>query len=137
MIRPFVLVLFAWTSIVSGCLDQRRNAQPVYTAISLCEISFAREKANPRLISVRAEFVNAWPHGLVLIDRQCPNKGIQIDFPDTGLDPSVAIIKDHLFQIWRADGTFRGILRRDRGDGRLYLWLQSVVNFESPYYQPE
>jgi hypothetical protein len=114
-----------------------RDRQPVYLPIKLCEIAFHREKVNPKFISIRAEFVNAIPHGLVLIDRTCANKGLQIDFADTGLDPSVALLKDHLGQIWRAEGTFRGILKRDRATGRLYLWLQSVVDFRSPYYQPE
>jgi hypothetical protein len=139
MIRPFVMAFFALASIAgeysADC--QVRKAQPVYTPISLCEISFHPQKANPKFISVHAEFVNATPHGLVLTDRRCANRGLQIDFADTGLDPSVALIKDHLFQIWRADGTFRGVLKRDPDSGRLYLWLQSVANFKSSYYQPE
>lgn len=139
MIRCFVVALFALTSIAAACSAhcQARNAQPVYTSVSLCEISFHRQTANPKLISVQAEFVNGSPHGLVLLDWRCSTKGLRIDFPDTGLDPSVAFIKDHMFQIHRADGTFRGILKRDPGNGRLYLWLQSVVNFESADLPPE
>jgi hypothetical protein len=139
MTGRFVLLLLALAPIVIGysAQSQARNTQPRYVPITLCELSFHHEKANPKYISVDAEYVNAMPHGLVLTDRRCETKGLQIDFADTGLDPSVALIKAHLFEIHRANGTFRGILKRDPVTSRLYLWLQSVVNFQSADYVPE
>src|SRR3954465_2648237 len=112
MIKHFVLASFALIPMAAGYSPpcQAGKAQLAYTPVTLCQISFHRERANPKLISVRAEFVNGFPHGLVLVDPQCPCKGLQIDFPDNGLDPSVAFINDHMFQVHRAEGTFRGML---------------------------
>ena len=95
------------------------------------------KRANPKYISVKAEYVNAAPHGLFLTDRRCPSKALQIDFPDTGLDPSAAFIKDYWWEIHQAKGTFRGMLKRDRDTSRPHFWLESVVNFQSADYLPE
>ncbi len=139
MTRRFVLLMFALASIVIGdsAHSQTRSTQPHYAPVTLCEISFHHERANPKYISVDAEYVNAIPHGLFLRDLRCPDKGLQLDFPDTGLDPSVALINGHLWEIHKATGIFRGMLKRDRHTGRLYLWLESVVNFQPAEYLPE
>jgi hypothetical protein len=139
MTRRFVPLLFALAPVVIGYSgqSQARNTQPLYAPVTLCEISSHHKGVSPKYISVDAEYINAVPHGLFLTDRRCPRKVLQIDFADNGLDPSVALIKDHLLQIHRADGTFRGIIKRDSANGRLFLWLQSVINFQSPDYQPE
>lgn len=139
MTGRFVLLLFALAPIVIGdcAYSQARNKRPRYVPITVCEVSFHHERANPKYISVDAEYMSAIPHGLFLIDRRCAGKALQIDFPDTGLDPSVALIKDHLLQIHRAKGTFRGILKRNRHTSRPYLWLESVVDFQSADYLPE
>jgi hypothetical protein len=138
MTGRFVLLLFALAPIVIGdsIHSQARNVQPHYVPITVCEVSFHDETPNPKYISIDAEYVNAIPHGLFLIDRRCAKKALQIDFPDTGLDPSVELIKQHLSEIHRANGTFRGILKRDHVT-RLYLRLDSVVNFRSADYLPE
>jgi hypothetical protein len=139
MKRRFVLVLLASVPIMirPSAQAQARNAQPRYAPVTLCEISNHKEWVNPKRISLEAEYVNAIPHGLFLIDHRCTGKALQIDFPDSGLDPSVAFIKDHLLGIHRANGIFRGILKRDRVTNRRYLWLQSVVNFQTADYLPE
>lgn len=139
MPRLFVVLLLVSAPLLieSSVQAQTRNTQRLYAHVTLCEVSFHHERVNPRYISIDAEYVAAFPHGLFLTDRRCERKALQIDFPDTGLDPSVAFIKDHLFEIHRANGTFRGILKRDRVTSRLYLWLQSVVNFQSADYLPE
>jgi hypothetical protein len=138
MIRRFVLLLFALSPIViaDSVHSQAREARSSYVPITLCELSFHHEKQNPKYISVDAEYVSAIPHGLYLIDRHCAKKAIQIDFADTGLDPSVAVINDHLWEIQKATGTFRGMLKRHRDTKRLYLWLESVVNFQPAEYLP-
>jgi len=94
------------------------------------------DKVRTKYVSVGAEFVNALPHGLYLRDRRC-KKILQIDFPDTDLDPSVAFLEKHVFELDGATGTFRGVLKRDPATGRVYLWLQSVVNLQSARYLPE
>lgn len=139
MTGRFVTLLFALTSIVIGdpAHSQTRDTQPRYAPETVCGISFHHERANPKYISVDAEYVSAFPHGLYLSDRRCPGKVLLIDFPDTALDPSVALIKNHLGEIHRAKGTFRGMLKRDHGQRRLYLWLESVVNFQPADYLPE
>src|ERR1700757_2406594 len=139
MTGRYVLLLLALAPVVVGYFaqSQARNTQPLYAPVTLCEISSRHKKVSPKYISVDAEYINAVPHGLFLTDRRCPRKVLQINFGENGLDPSVALIKDHLLQIHRADGTFRGILKRDSANGRLFLWLQSVINFQSPDYQPE
>jgi hypothetical protein len=134
-----VQFLFAFAATVIGysANGQAHNTEPPYVPVTLCELSFHRERPNPKHVSIEAEYVSGIPHGLVLIDRRCEGKGLGIDFADTGLDPSVAFIKRHLFEIHRANGTFRGTLKRDRVTGRLYLWLESVVDFRSDDIQDE
>jgi hypothetical protein len=99
MISRFASLLFAMSPIVTGAAahSQARNAQPTYVPVTLCEISFHHEKANPKYISVDAEYVGAIPHGLYLNDRRCTKKALQIDFVDSGLDASVALIRDHMW----------------------------------------
>jgi hypothetical protein len=137
MTHRHVLVLIAFGPILIANPALCQPPAAVYVPVTLCEIGFQHEKANPKHISVDAEYVSAFPHGLFLTDRRCSRKALQIDFPDNGLDPSVALIKAHLFEIHRANGTFRGVLKRDPGTKRLYLWLQSVVNFQSADYLPD
>jgi hypothetical protein len=116
---------------------QAQIEQPRYASVTLCELSFQKGRANPKYVSIDAEFVDAFPHGLLLTDRRCVRNTLQIDFPNSGLDPSVAFIKSHLFEIHRATGTFRGVLKRDQVTRRPYLWLQSVVIFQSADPLPE
>jgi hypothetical protein len=139
MIRRFVLLLSALSPIVIGdsVHSQARNEQASYVPVRVCEISFHHEKPNPKYVSVDVEYVSAIPHGLYLIDRRCASKALQIDFADTGLDSSVAVIRDHLWEIRRANGTFRGTLKRCLDRRRLCLWLDTVVNFKSTDYLPE
>jgi hypothetical protein len=113
------------------------RSDPHYAVVTLCELSLRHRKASPKFISVDAEFVSAIPHGLFLTDERCPRRGLQIDFPSTGLDPSVALINEHLLEIHRANGTFRGMLKIDRSTGRPYLWLESVANFQCSDCLPE
>jgi len=138
MPERLVLFLFAFAPTVIGYSAncQAQNTQTLYVSATLCEVSFHHQKTNPKHISIDAELVNGFPHGLVLTDRRCETKGLGIDFADTDLDPSVEFIKRHLLKFRRANGTFRGTLKRDRA-GRLYLWLESVVNFRSDDIQPE
>jgi hypothetical protein len=123
--------------IVPAAKPQDRKRQPVYAPVTLCEISFHHERVNPKYISVDAEYMSAVPHGLFLTDRRCAKKVFQLDFSRNDPDPSVAFIHNHIFEIHRANGTFRGLLKRDRVTGALYLWLQSVVNFRSADILPE
>lgn len=133
-----VLLSFALAAPRIGLSAQSaaQGETSLYTRVTLCGISFHHERANPKHISVDAEYVSAIPHGLFLIDRRCEGKGLQIDFADNGLDPSVAFIKHHMFEIHRAHGIFRGTLKRGRVNGRLYLWLESVADFRSDDIHP-
>jgi hypothetical protein len=139
MTLRFVLLLFVLAQMMIGpsVQAQARTAHPPYVSIGLCEISFHHEKVNPKYVSINAEFVTAFPHGVFLADQRCPRKALGIDFPDTGLDPSIALLKRHLFEINRASGTFQGVLKRDPVTERIYLWLQTVVNLKSAEYVPE
>ena len=110
----------------------------MYAHVKICGLSFHDEQANPKYVSLDAEYVNATPHGLFLLDRHCPRgKGLQIDFPTTGMDANAARLKNDLWLIVRATGTFRGTLERDRQTGRLCLFVQSVINFQPEYMYPE
>jgi hypothetical protein len=102
----------------------------------MCGINFHRGKVNPKYISVEAEYVNAIPHGVILIDRRC-RRGLGIDFADAGLDTGAATMKDQFLLIRRATGTFRGVLSRDRPSGLLGLTVQSVLNLQSEPFYPE
>jgi hypothetical protein len=113
------------------------SRQPTYVAVSLCQIAFHHESANPQYVSLDAEYVNATPHGLVLIDHACPRRGLQIGFADTGLDANAERLKKHLWGIGRATGMFRGKLYRDRATGMLGLTVQSVLNLQPQFFYPE
>lgn len=74
---------------------------------------------------------------VILLDRRCPRRGLQIDFADTDLDANANMMKHKYFLIARATGTFRGILSRDRVNGRLGLTVQSVLNIQPQNMYPE
>lgn len=101
-----------------------------YKPTSLCAATSHPMKASANFISVDAELLNAMPHGLVLIDEHCREKGLLIDFSRTHLDSSLKLLDDHLYEFQRATGTFRGRIKIDRETRRRYLWLESVVNFK-------
>ena len=101
-----------------------------YKPTSLCEATSRPAGAGANLISVVAELLNAMPHGLVLIDEHCREKGLLVDFSRTHLDSSLKPLEDHLFEFHRATGTFRGRIKLDRETGKRYLWLESVVSFK-------
>jgi hypothetical protein len=139
MMGRLVLLLFALATLVTGFSVQSaaQNASPLYTSLTLCKISFRNEKTNPKFVSLDLRYVNAHPHGMILFDRHCPGKGLEIDFPKTELDPSAAKLRDDLWLISEATGTFRGMLERDQRTGRLCLSVQSVLNFKPKYFYPE
>jgi len=120
MTRRIVLLLLALAPMMirPSVQAQARSMQPHYSHVTLCGVSFHNAKMNPKYISINAEVVSAIPHGLFLTDRRCARNVLQIDFADTGLN--------YLLRVYRATGTFRGVLKRDHVTGRPYLWLQSV-----------
>jgi hypothetical protein len=106
--------------------------------MKLCDVTHhPRRDLIHRRVAIDAEYVNAIPHGLYLLDTSCSRGTLQIDFPDTGLDPSIALLQAHMLEIHKASGTFRGILKIDRRTGRIYLWLESILHLQSPDYIPE
>jgi hypothetical protein len=139
MTKRLVLLLLALGAPGMGLSAQSaaQEGTPPYTPVTLCGISIRHQKVKPKYVSLDAEYVNATPHGLFLIDRHCRGKGLQIDFPKTGLDPGAATLKDNLWIIAQATGTFRGMLERDQRTGRLCLIVQSVLGFRPKYFDPE
>lgn len=118
--------------------SQTQDGTRAYRVLTICDISHHRHRdLIGRRVAIDAEYVNAVPHGLYLLDSSCERGALQIDFPDAGLDPSVALLKAHMFEIHKASGTFRGILKIDRRTGRIYLWLESILNFKTPDHIPE
>lgn len=139
MTRRVGLLLFVLTASEMGFPAQpaAQSLSPLYAPVTLCGISFHHQKADPKYISVEAEFVNAMPHGAILLDHHCPGRGLQIDFPKTRLDPGAATLKQDFWRISRANGRFRGMLERDERTGRIYLSVQSVLNLQPEYFYPE
>lgn len=131
------LFVYAITAIAAPARPKDRKAQLRYMPVSLCDIvgSHPRVKVGTH-ISVKAYYESAIPHGLFLSDPHCP-KILLLDWANTGLDPSVALIETHMFEIHRASGTFRGMLKRYRNSGRKLLWLESVKDFHSDDYIPD
>lgn len=139
MIRRLDLLLFVLAASGTGFSAQpaTKSTSPYYTPRTLCEISFHREKVNPKYVSLDAEFVNATPHGAFLLDKHCAGRGLQIDFAKTGLDQGAVTLNKDFWRISRAQGTFQGMLERDERTGRIYLSVQSVLNFRPEYFYPE
>lgn len=133
----FLILAFAPIALAQPAHNAAPTQQPAYVHVTMCGIAFHHEKVNPRYISLDAEFVNASPHGVILLDRRCPRRGLQIDFADRDLDANAIMMKHKYFLIARATGTFRGILSRDRVNGRLGLTVQSVLNLQPQYMYPE
>lgn len=134
----FLLLTISTVAVGAAAQSKHHDTRRVYTALTICDISHHRHHdLVDHRVAIEAEYVNAIPHGVFLLDSHCERGALQIDFPDTGLDPSVALLKAHMFEIHNASGTFRGILKIDRRSGRIYLWLESVLNLESPDYVPE
>jgi hypothetical protein len=138
MIRRVVLRLLAFAPVViaNSAKCQAPPSQPDYVSVTLCEIAFHHEKVNPKYVSLDAEYVNATPHGLVLLDRRCPKRGLGIDFADTVFDANAEMMKKHFWEMDRATGTFRGILGSRPRSG-LYLIVQSVLNLQPQFFFPD
>jgi hypothetical protein len=139
MTNRFTLLLIASVPmvIVYAADCQAPTAQPIYVRVTLCQLAFHHEKVNPKYVSLDLEYVNADPHGQMLLNRHCPTKGLLIDFPNTGLDSNAATLRDQRWIIARATGTFRGMLERDQRTGRLVLSVQSVLKFRPAYMYSE
>jgi hypothetical protein len=138
MDKPAVLLLLAFAPIVLAQPPHNEvpTTQPAYVHVTMCGIDFHRGKTNPKYISLEAEYINAIPHGVILIDWRC-RRGLSIDFAETGLDAGAATMKDKFLLIRRATGTFRGVLNRNRNSGRLGITVQSVLNLQSKLFYPE
>jgi hypothetical protein len=138
MTRYRVLLLLASTSmsIAQSTHSEAPSTLPVYAHVTLCRLGFNREKVNPKYISLDAEYVNADPHGVILLNRRCPRRGLDIGFSETGLDAGATMMKDQFWIISHATGTFRGILSRDVVTGRLSLTVQSVLDFRPHLMYP-
>ena len=138
-IRHPILLLIGFASLfISVPADcQAVDAQPRFVPVTLCGLAFRDGKANPKYVSLDLEFVNASPHGLVLLDHRCPRRGLEVDFANAGLDPTAAMMKEKFWEMTRATGTFRGTLDRDRRTGRLCLTIQSVLNLQAHYFYPQ
>ena len=139
MNKPAVMLLLALAPMVLAQTAPTKapTAQPAYVHVSMCGFAFRMERVNPKYVSLEAEFVNASPHGVVLLDHRCPGRGLQIDFAETGLDASATMMEHRYFLMARATGTFRGVLSRDRLNGRLGLTVQSVLNLQPRYMYPD
>ena len=134
-IRWFLICLFY------VCISSYLAAQAQYKRASICEILTEPSKWNRQSVIVEADLVDARPHGIFLLDKQCAKKkGLQIDYPSTDIDQSVSnlnhlILSGDLLQ--GATGTFSGILKRDAKTKRLYLLLQSVLNLQPKSQVPQ
>ena len=57
--------------------------------MSVCEVLAAPSESYLQDVAINANLVSARPHGVVLVDQQCPGKGLLLDFPSTASDRSV------------------------------------------------
>jgi hypothetical protein len=131
---PLFAVLFTASS-----LSTHAAAQEHYKRMSVCEILTAPSKSYLQDVAIDADLVSARPHGVVLIDQQCPGKGLLLDFPSTASDRSV---KDLDKAIRNGDlslngslslestGRFCGKIKRDPATKRLVLSLHLVQNLQ-------
>lgn len=110
-----------------------------YKRMSVCEILSTPNKADGLDVAIDAELVSARPHGVVLVDRGCPGKGLRLDFSLTGSDKSVkylekAIRNGDLTAKGRlsseVSGRFSGKMELDPVTKRAVLLLRSVQNLQ-------
>lgn len=131
---PLFTVLYAPSSFSTHAAVQEH-----YTRMSLCEVLAAPSKSYLHDVAIDADLVSARPHGVLLVDQQCPGKGLLLDFLSTASDRSVrdldkAIRNGELSLNGRlslqSTGRFCGKIRRDPTTRRLVLSLHSVQNLE-------
>ena len=78
MTKRLVLLLLALGAPGMGLSAQSAALEgpPRYTPVTLCGISIRHQKANPKYVSLDADFVNATPHGVILFDKHCAGRGL-------------------------------------------------------------
>jgi hypothetical protein len=131
---PLFVVLFT-----SSSFSTHAAVQEHYKRMSVCEVLAAPSKSYLQDVAIDADLVSARPHGVLLIDQQCPGKGLPLDFLSTGSDRSVrdldkAIRNGELSSngslSLESAGRFCGKIRRDHATKRLVLSLHLVQNLQ-------
>jgi hypothetical protein len=130
------LLAFLFTSSSSST---HAAVQEHYKRMSLCAILAAPSESYLQDVAIDADLVSARPHGVVLVDQQCPGEGLLLDFLSTDSDRSVrdldkAIRNGELSSngslSLESAGRFCGKIRRDHATKRLVLSLHLVQNLQ-------
>jgi hypothetical protein len=85
------------------------------------------------LVSLAADVSADGMHGIILIDKDCPNEGLPLDFPARNADDTVAAFEKLILSSGtpgtggrRVSGSFFGRLKLASPNGKIYYALQSV-----------
>jgi hypothetical protein len=131
---PLFTVLFT-----SSSFSTHAAVQEHYKRMSVCEILAAPSKSYLQDVAIDADLVSARPHGVVLVDHQCPEKGLLLDFRSTASDRSVKgldkAIRNGELSLngslsLESTGRFCGKVKRDPATKRLVLSLHLVQNLQ-------
>jgi hypothetical protein len=125
---PLLICLF-----LSLGLSAPAVAQTGYKTVSVCDVLRGTLKHDQREVEVDAVLFIARPHGVVLVDQQCPAKGLALDFPTQGEDGSVAnlekLIRNGELPM-ESTGRFCGKITRDPKTKRPVLSLRLVLDLQ-------
>ena len=127
--------------VISPALCAGASAQPKYTQAAICQIASQRGKY-PQLVQIEADLFNGMPHGLFIGDTTCPRRKIRIDYKTAGAEPSVVSFDKYVLQNFAitgliGHGRFCGSIKHDPGTGRIYLLLQTVLDFQPKWLPAE
>jgi hypothetical protein len=117
--------------------------QADYKRVSVCEVLAEPRKHHLQHVAIDADLFIARPHGVVLLDKRCSEKGLALDFPRQDEDRSVSnlerLIRNGEWPM-ESTGRFSGTITRDSKTKRPVLSLSSVVNLKpkgGPTTQPD
>jgi hypothetical protein len=105
---------------------------------SVCTVLKHRLKFSGLFVTIRAGVLADGMHGIILIDGDCPDQGLPLDFPQPNADQSVSDFEKLISSSGtpgtagrRVTGTFWGRLKRDASNGKIYYSLLSVHDVQS------
>ncbi len=117
---------------VYSTLCLRASSQPPSIKMSVCQLRSHQYRTSSKVVEVKAEVFNGFPHGLFLGDESCPKQRLQVDYETNAADESVLkfdkFISNNIGNRGLiAKARFLGVLIRDGKAGHSYFSIRKVL----------
>jgi hypothetical protein len=127
ILLPIILLMTANLNGITGS-----DGKAHYRAATVCAVLSNPNAYLQTYVGIDADVVTDGMHGTILTDKNCPNRGLLLDYPRHNADHSVAdfetAITNRTTMGKSVSGTFIGKVTWDKADKRINYSLLSVKN---------